>query len=81
MHLLQFGERTAGIALWLGHESSTTTHQLTDASLAVNQRALAKLQDTDTAAKRFSATYLLLKSRRRWNHKKSTSALSASRTN
>ncbi len=34
MHLLQSGERIDGVALWLGHESPTTTHQYTQADLA-----------------------------------------------
>jgi site-specific recombinase XerD len=60
MHLLQSGERIEGIALWLGHESPTTTHQYTQANLAMKEKALAKLQDPDTAAKRFRATDSLL---------------------
>jgi integrase len=60
MHLLQCGERVDGIALWLGHESPTTTHQYTEANLEMKAKALAKLQDPDTAAKRFKATDSLL---------------------
>jgi len=60
MHLLQSGERIDGIALWLGHESPTTTHHYTEANLAMKEKALAKLQDPDTAAKRFRATDSLL---------------------
>ena len=50
----------AGIALWLGHESPTTTHQYTQANLAIKEKALARMQDPDTAAKRFKATDSLL---------------------
>ncbi len=60
MHLLQSGERIDGVALWLGHESPTTTHQYTQADLATKEKALAKLQDPNTAAKRFKATDSLL---------------------
>lgn len=60
MHLLQSGERIEGIALWLGHESPTTTHQYVEANLAMKEKALAKLQDPDTAARRFRATDSLL---------------------
>ena len=45
-----------------GHESPTTTHQYTQANLAMKEKALAKLQDPDTAAKRFRATDSLLES-------------------
>lgn len=60
MHLLQAGEPIEGIALWLGHESPTTTHQYVEANLAMKEKALAKLQDPDTAAKRFRASDSLL---------------------
>lgn len=60
MHLLQSGERIDGIALWLGHESPTTTHHYTEANLAMKEKALAKLQDPNTPAKRFKATDSLL---------------------
>ena len=60
MHLLQSGEQIDGIALWLGHESPTTTHQYTEANLEMKAKALAKLQDPGTAAKRFKATDSLL---------------------
>ncbi len=61
MHLLQSGEPIEGIALWLGHESPTTTHQYVEANLAMKEQALAKLHDPETAAKRFRATDSLLK--------------------
>lgn len=41
MHLLQWGKPIEGIALWLGHERRTTTHQYTEANLAVKETALA----------------------------------------
>ena len=61
MHLLQSGESIEGIALWLGHESPNTTHQYVEANLSMKEQALAKLQDPETAAKRFRATDSLLK--------------------
>jgi len=60
MHLLQSGEPIDGIALWLGHESPTTTHQYTDANLAMKEKALARMQDPDTASRRFRASDSLL---------------------
>ena len=50
MHLLQSGVDIDVIALWLGHESPTTTHQYIEADLAMKEKALARLQDPDTAA-------------------------------
>lgn len=61
MHLLQSGESIEGIALWLGHESPTTTHHYVEANLAMKEQALAKLQDPKTAPGRFRATDSLLK--------------------
>ena len=60
MHLLQSGEPIEGIALWLGHESPTTTHQYTEANLAMKEKALARMQDPDTASRRFRASDSLL---------------------
>lgn len=40
MHMLQAGVDITLIALWLGHESPTTTHAYMEADLAMNQRAL-----------------------------------------
>jgi len=55
MHLLQAGVDISVIALWLGHESPTTTHQYIEADLAMKERALAKLHEPDTALQRFRA--------------------------
>ena len=55
MHLLQSGAGIEVVALWLGHESPTTTHQYTEADLAMKEQALAKLQDPDTATRRYRA--------------------------
>jgi len=45
MHLLQSGVDITVIALWLGHESTTTTHMYVQADLAMKERALEKLHD------------------------------------
>jgi integrase len=60
MSLLQAGERATVIALWLGHESPNTTHQYVEADLAMNQKTLAKLQDPNTAPRRFRASESLI---------------------
>jgi integrase/recombinase XerD len=44
MHLLQSGVEMTVIALWLGHESPSTTHMYLEADLAMKERALSKLQ-------------------------------------
>lgn len=45
MHMLQSGIDVENIALWLGHERSTTTHMYVELDLAMKQRTLARLQD------------------------------------
>jgi integrase/recombinase XerD len=60
MSLLQAGEQAAVIALWLGHESPTTTHQYVEADLAMKQKALAKLQDPNSTPRRFRASDSLI---------------------
>ena len=44
MHLLQSGVPFNLIALWLGHESTNTTHRYVEADLAMKQKALARLE-------------------------------------
>jgi integrase len=53
MHLLQSGVDFSVIALWLGHESTTTTHQYVEADLAMKDKALARLQQPDTEMRRY----------------------------
>ena len=60
MHLLQSGVDISVIALWLGHENPTTTHQYVEANLAMKERALARLQDPNIVARRFRANDALL---------------------
>ena len=55
MHLLQCGVDISVIALWLGHESPTTTHQYVEADLAMKERALGRLQEPDAAIRRYKA--------------------------
>ena len=44
MSLLQSGADECDIALWLGHESPSTTHMYVEADLAMKERALARLK-------------------------------------
>jgi site-specific recombinase XerD len=44
MHLLQSGVDLSVIAMWLGHETTQTTHQYLDADLEMKKRALACLE-------------------------------------
>jgi integrase len=53
MHLLQSGVDVSVIALWLGHESPTTTHHYVEADLAMKDRALARLQDPKAKLRRY----------------------------
>ena len=61
MHLLQSGVDITVIALWLGHESPTTTHQYVEADLAMKERALGRMQEPDAAIKRYKAPDSLIK--------------------
>jgi integrase/recombinase XerD len=53
MHLLQSGVDITVIALWLGHESPTTTHMYLEADLQMKQRALKTLRPPTNAAMRY----------------------------
>ena len=53
MHLLQSGVAFSVIALWLGHESTTTTHRYVEADLAMKEKALARLQEPETTICRY----------------------------
>jgi site-specific recombinase XerD len=61
MHLLQSGVPFNVIALWLGHESTNTTHRYVEADLAMKEKALARLEPPDTKLHRFRASDSLLK--------------------
>jgi len=53
MHLLQSGVDMSVIALWLGHESPSTTHMYLEADLAMKERALGRLQPPNQSATRY----------------------------
>jgi site-specific recombinase XerD len=61
MHLLQSGVPFNVIALWLGHESATTTHRYVEADLAMKEKALARLEAPDTTLRRFKASDSLMR--------------------
>lgn len=61
MHLLQSGVPFNVIALWLGHESTTTTHRYVEADLTMKEKALARLEAPDTTTRRFKAPDLLMR--------------------
>lgn len=53
MHLLQSGVDITVIALWLGHESPTTTHLYIEADLKMKERALRAIQDPPARRTRY----------------------------
>jgi len=61
MHLLQRGVPFNVIALWLGHESTNTTHRYVEANLEMKEKALARLEAPDVKLKRFRASDDLMK--------------------
>jgi integrase/recombinase XerD len=61
MHLLQSGADLSVIALWLGHESITTTHVYTAADLPMKERALKKLTPIVGTRLRYQPSDKLLK--------------------
>jgi len=60
MSLLQAGVDISVIALWLGHESPTTTHMYVEADLAMKEKVLGKLQEPDAQTPRYQAPDALL---------------------
>jgi integrase/recombinase XerD len=60
MHLLQAGVNITVIALWLGHESPTTTHQYVEADLKMKERALGTLHAPKTKTLRYQPKDQLL---------------------
>ncbi len=61
MHLLQAGVDITVIALWLGHESTQTTHGYVEADLALKEKALGKVAPAGQKIKRFQADDELLR--------------------
>jgi integrase/recombinase XerD len=55
-HLLQAGVDLTVIALWLGHESPTTTHIYVEADLAMKERALNTLKSPGRGPTRYRPT-------------------------
>lgn len=55
MCLLQSGSDPCEIALWLGHESPSTTHMYVEADLAMKERALARLKQPEIKQARYRA--------------------------
>jgi site-specific recombinase XerD len=60
MRLLQSGAGPSEIALWLGHESPSTTHMYVEADLAMKERALARLNPPDAKRARYRPPPALL---------------------
>jgi integrase/recombinase XerD len=52
MHMLEAGVSAEIIALWLGHESPTTTHGYVEASLVMKKRALENLPPPQTKSRK-----------------------------
>ena len=60
MHLLQSGVDISVVALWLGHESPTTTHMYAEADLSMKALALARLQEPEAITDRYQASDALI---------------------
>jgi site-specific recombinase XerD len=60
MHLLQSGADLTVIALWLGHEDTSTTHLYVEADLAMKEAALRRVDDPAPRPVRFRASDRLL---------------------
>ena len=60
MHLLQSGIDLSVIALWLGHERSSTAHVYVEADLTMKERALQAVQEPAIGKPRFRASDHLL---------------------
>jgi site-specific recombinase XerD len=60
MHMLESGVAVEVIALWLGHESPTTTHGYVEASLSMKKQALERLKSPQSKRKRFVPSDALL---------------------
>ena len=53
MHMLQAEVDITVIALWLGHESTETTHLYVEANLAMKEQALSKVEEIPTKRLRY----------------------------
>ena len=61
MSLLQSGAQPCDIALWLGHESPSTTHMYVEADLTMKERALARLKPPEVKPARYRPPEALLR--------------------
>jgi len=60
MHLLQSGVDITVIAMWLGHEDTSTTHQYIEADLEMKEAALKRMDAPSSKPVRFKANDRLL---------------------
>jgi len=60
MHLLQSGVDITVIALWLGHESTATTHMYVEADLSMKKRAIDKITIPASRSRRYQPSDRLL---------------------
>ena len=61
MHLLQSGVDITVIAIWLGHESTETTHMYVEANLAMKEKALSRIEEMPGPPLRYRADDELLR--------------------
>ena len=61
MHLLQSGVDLTVIAIWLGHESTATTHIYVEADLAMKEKALSRIEEMPGPPLRYRADDDLLR--------------------
>lgn len=61
MHLLQSEVDLSVIAIWLGHESISTTHMYLQANIEMKEKALAKIKEPQIIQVRFKPTSDILK--------------------
>jgi integrase len=61
MHLLQSGVDLTVIAIWLGHESTETTHMYVEADLALKEKALSRIEEMPGPSLRYRADDELLR--------------------
>jgi integrase len=60
-HLLQSGVDITVIAIWLGHESTETTHLYVEANLAMKEKALSRIEEMPSPPLRYRADDELLR--------------------
>jgi hypothetical protein len=61
MHLLQSGVDLTVIAIWLGHESTETTHLYMEANLVMKEKALSRIEEMPGPPLRYQADNELLR--------------------